>query len=358
MAFKAELYGQNQSTAPQDDRNVLGSIFRQGVRTMTDLVASAGTGFNSNIAAGIAGVPNTYQTQGGLYVVRNDGPVSVLHPTPDATNPRIDTIIVKVYDSVDGGDTSDQIPQPIVVPGTPTSGANLINLNGLGSLAAYQNYIPISYVLVPNGAGSAASFSYLDRRLKTGGFTSIATSESRTNAAYGTLTTPDQVNQVIVPNGGLLLVGYQALWQESVAAAARAAIFIGASQLKVNTLAQAAASGSTGTTGSDMMLSSFVGGLMSSSYVVGLSDVTTGHAIAAVGGLTGVAALQNELLGTVQPLQDNQTAAHAVLGGMAVIRVAAGTYDVGVQFKASSGSVTAKSRYLYVRTIDVNNCMV
>src|SRR4051812_48257416 len=60
----------------------------------------------------------------------------------------------------------------------------------------------------------------------------IATEESRSNTSYGTLTTPDQVSNVVVPVNGLLFVAFTALWKESVLKAGRAAIFIGANQLQ------------------------------------------------------------------------------------------------------------------------------
>jgi hypothetical protein len=61
----------------------------------------------------------------------------------------------------------------------------------------------------------------------------IATEESRTNAAFGTLPTADQVQNLVLPSGGLFRITFQGMWKESVAGAARAAIFIGANQLKI-----------------------------------------------------------------------------------------------------------------------------
>jgi len=358
MAFRPASYDTKLGYTSQDDRNVAGVFARQGVRTMTDLVASAGSGFTSAVAAGMAGVPNTFASQGGTYVVRNDGPVSVLHPNPDGTNPRVDTIIVKVYDSNDGGDASDAV-LPIVVPGVATSGANLTNLTGLASLASYQNYIPVAYVLVPAGAASAASFTYLDRRPKSAGFTSIAAVESRTNTAYGTLTTPDQVNQLVVPANALVEVFYQATWQEAVAQAGRAAIFIGANQLKVATesgntaVTQAATTGSGGSSSQDKALGSCSIGLVSSGGDYSTGDVNTGQV---VGFATQAATTAIEFAGAFS--RATPAAAVAMAGPCSIFGLPAGTYDISVQFKASSGSVTAKNRKLWVRVRDFNNCMV
>jgi hypothetical protein len=41
----------------------------------------------------------------------------------------------------------------------------------------------------------------------------------------------------------------------------------------------------------------------------------------------------------------------ATLMGLAVVFAAAGTYDVSIQFKSASGSVTAKERKLWVEAV-------
>lgn len=161
----------------------------------------------------------------------------------------------------------------------------------------------------------------------------IATTESRTNVAYGTLTTPDQVAGIVLPTDGIIAVAFQATWQESVNGAARAAIFIGANQLKVANsdgtvpVVQEAFHAS-GSTAIDKPLGTYVGGLRtnttnSTAYA---GDVTTG-----------------QLIGTT-----NSTTVDA---GTPVIFAAAGTYTVSVQVKATSGSVTMKNRRLWVWTI-------
>jgi hypothetical protein len=168
----------------------------------------------------------------------------------------------------------------------------------------------------------------------------IATTESRTNVAYGTLTTPDQVTGIVLPTDGLICVAYQATWQESVNAAARAAIFIGANQVKY---AQTQNAGpivqeaflSCGTPAIDKGLASAFMGLESSSGTIDATaytgDVTTG-----------------QILGYGSPAL---SAGITPEGGPCYVFAAAGTYTVSVQFKASSGSVTAKNRKLLVWTI-------
>jgi hypothetical protein len=152
----------------------------------------------------------------------------------------------------------------------------------------------------------------------------IAATESRTNTAYGTLTTPDKVT-VTLPTDGLIKVAYQATWQQSVDGAASAAIFIGANQLKVSgsgSVATQAASFSGAA--ADAPLGSQPAGLLSTTAGAGYpGDVTTGQVVG---------------IGVASP-------------GPCLIFAAAGTYDVSVQFKASSGSVTVKNRKLWVWTM-------
>jgi len=173
-------------------------------------------------------------------------------------------------------------------------------------------------ILVPGGI----SESGVVRRGKS----IIATEESRTNAAYGMLPTQDRVASVVLPTDGLIRVGYQATWKSSNANAARAAIFIGASQLKAATnAASPAVQEASGVDVQDTYVSlasrpeGLVSGNASPPYT---GDVTTGQLVGTYGS-----------------------------GGVANIFAAAGTYDVSIRFKSSLGTVTAKGRKLWVEAI-------
>lgn len=157
----------------------------------------------------------------------------------------------------------------------------------------------------------------------------IATTESRTNVAYGTLTTPDQVS-VTLPTDGLLFVAYQATWQNSVSSAGRAAIFLGANQLQGVPISgptygnqQAGGSSNTGT---DVLLSTTPLGLQTN----------------AGSGLIGVVPTTGAVLGAGYGAQNY---------GLTTILAAAGSYAVSVQYSSTSGSVTVKNRQLWVWTI-------
>jgi hypothetical protein len=235
----------------------------------------------------------------------------------------------------------------LVYPTTLVAGANEnvndlnSNLNAITAVingAIDSSNIANAGVSANNLSTALAQFLGITNVANTGrGKSIIATSEARTNTAYGTLTTPDQVTGIVLPTDGLIFVAYQAIWQESVNAAANAAIFVGANQVSMaatNGTAPIAQAASINTTVAavDKPLASSMGGLVSNNGLaqgsVYAADVTTGQ-------MVGV---------------NTTNAATFPIGGPCVLFAAAGTYTVSVQFKASSGSVTAKSRKLWVWT--------
>ena len=163
----------------------------------------------------------------------------------------------------------------------------------------------------------------------------IATEEARTNVAYGTLTTPDQVANLVLPTDGLIRVAYQAMWKESVNNTANAAIFFGANQIKIAdaTTASPGVQEAANAKGADVY-----GPLYSAP--LGLSP-----------GISGVGADTTAYTGDVTTGQLVGMAGATPNGGVCVVFAAAGTYTVSIQFRASSGTVTAKNRKLWVEAI-------
>ena len=172
----------------------------------------------------------------------------------------------------------------------------------------------------------------------------VATEETRNNAAYGLLTTPDRVSSVVLPTDGLLLVGYQARWKENSNVgvnATRAAIFLGANQLQTATpldpaapVVQEAIMGPTNNAGTYRTLASGPWGLDSEAQTGATTyggDVTTGQVL----GARGYDAASNGAVGLP-------------MGGLTVIFAAGATYDVSVQFK---GDVSVRDRKLWVATL-------
>jgi hypothetical protein len=141
----------------------------------------------------------------------------------------------------------------------------------------------------------------------------IATEQTRESATFGKLTTADEITGVVVPENGILMVGFAGLVKSSVAAAGRVAVFLEANQLKRSGSVQEVA---TSGTAFFRIVSEPAGLKLSGEGAFG----TTGETL---GGAEGI-------------------------GGFILIPfIAAGTYAVSIQFKATSGSVTAKERKLW-----------
>jgi hypothetical protein len=212
-------------------------------------------------------------------------------------------------------------------PGNTASGTQ-VSQNFSDAMAAVDNIAAAVGVPVPVTAA------------KMRGKSVIASTGTRTNAAYGALSDgPDQVSGLVVPADGIVLVSFQAYWSESVDAAARAAIFIGSNQLKVSQVGTAATAvqeaANSGAANIAQPIASTWFGLSSG----GNTALATGHATPAT---TGTAVAIHNAGGT-----DQST---AFAGGLLVIEdLPAGTYDISVQWKASSGTVSALNRKLKCR---------
>ncbi len=162
----------------------------------------------------------------------------------------------------------------------------------------------------------------------TTGKSIIATEESRTNTAYGLMPTPDRVPGVVLPQDGLIVVAFQALWKRSIAAGgAKAAIFLGSDQVKLTAITAPAVQELLmgGPEGPYRALATSPNGLADS------TDTTpNGHG---------------------SHVTTGQILSNGTAGGVMYIFAAAGTYDVSIQFKSALGSVTVKERKLWVRAV-------
>lgn len=167
----------------------------------------------------------------------------------------------------------------------------------------------------------------------------IATEESRTNVAYGKMTTPDQVSSVVLPTDGLICVAYHAMFKNSVANGGRAAIFLGANQVKM----------ATGSGAAPVVVEEDTGNLTVDTYRPLYSAVggSGGAGLSLVNGATNYTGDVT----TGQILGETGLGAGAPVPTPVYIFAAAGTYDVSIQFRSTSGSVTMKERKLWVWTM-------
>jgi len=324
-----------------------------------------GGNMSVDVAGGVPGgqawVPGSSVPSQGLYQTYNNATATLAVAASDVTNARVDVVEIQISDSAYAGVTDSAALT--VLTGTP-SGSPVAPSLSASSLA-------LANLAVAANATQILTANITDRRSQVrfgtispaygapwSGSSIIAATESRTNTAYGTLTTPDQVAGLVLPTNGIIEVLYQATWQESVTGAARAAIFIGANQMQIATDAIAGSNAATvqeqaktaaGTANFDMPLASSPIGLVgvtTSGKSTGHSDVTTGQAI----GLLGFGG--NVRAEIVDPGNSSNVTAISVamgFGGPVQLFLNAGTYTISVQFKSSSGSVTAKNRRLYCR---------
>jgi hypothetical protein len=300
----------------------------------------AGANMSVDVAAGEVFVQGDDTAGQGTYHVVNDAAVNVVIAAAHGSLPRVDQIVCRVYDStVVGG---SDVPLLEVVQGTATAGAQSTDPDAanyrLGAAALPNGAMLLADVQVDAAAASIVTAKIRDKRQRRSGVCSIATEEARTNTAYGKLTTPDEVANIVLPTDGLIVVGYHAAWKNSVDNVGRAAIFLNGNQLKVNvngsSIQNSEANGATGTGYSQYgVVASTSGGLNGSG----------GYPTPYAGPSTTGQAIMAALSSSSNPNTP---------GGPCFIFAAAGTYDVSVRFKSSSGTVTAKERKLWVFTLD------
>lgn len=107
------------------DRRILESVFRtEGVldKAGGDLLVTeqAAPTMGVTVAAGVAVIDGTESTSQGVYHVVNDADVDLAIAAADPTNPRIDLVIARVYDSFYGTAVTD-VWALEVVTGTPAA---------------------------------------------------------------------------------------------------------------------------------------------------------------------------------------------------------------------------------------------
>lgn len=123
---------------------------------------AAGANMSVDIGAGYALVPADDPGNAGLYHAQNDATINLATFTAaNATNPRIDQVVLRVYDTTHGGDVSDT-PTVELVTGTATSGATLDNRTGAGTPPT--GTLRLADVLIPAASTSVVTANIRDRR--------------------------------------------------------------------------------------------------------------------------------------------------------------------------------------------------
>jgi hypothetical protein len=231
---------------------------------------------------------------------------------------------------------SPAINPSLPIPGQPNATEEPKIVTALSQIVAAVNAVDSSNIvdgtIAPDDLQSAlldklgASSASVVRR----GQSSIVTQETRTNAAYGLMATPDRVSSLVLQTNGLIVIALQAMMSETTTVGtARAAIFIGANQLKVaasagpvvqETAAKAATIGTF-----NPVFTTAQGLTVQDSATVYPGDASTGQLVGfSIAGQTGIC----------------------------YVFAAAGTYDISVQYKTvSTGSVVVSNRKLWAWTV-------
>jgi hypothetical protein len=159
-------YLEGACTSAQEDRLIADDLIcTDGVAKVADgslLVAAGAAGITVDVAEGGCFIRGTdpSASQQGTYHCFNDDTVNRALAANASGNPRVDQIIARVYDSEYAGSTDAWAIEALT--GTPTSGANLTNLNGAAALP--DNSIRLAYVLVPTGATLPGQLTIQDER--------------------------------------------------------------------------------------------------------------------------------------------------------------------------------------------------
>lgn len=136
--------------------------------THYDVIQRAlGANMSVDVGVGSALVPATNSGNKGYYHLENTSSVNVSISAANATNPRVDQIVLTVKDSTHGGDATD-VPLLQVITGTPSAGAQISSVTGanyrLGAGALPNNSIRLADVIVPAAATSILTANINDRR--------------------------------------------------------------------------------------------------------------------------------------------------------------------------------------------------
>lgn len=183
MALLTPQYLQTQQYQAAKDRyliqKVLGLTASGIIGSGSFAVAqrAAGADMSVDVATGDAWVLGTDTTRQGAYLVTNDASLNIATtttgiawPVGNATNPRIDQIILRIFDTQDGsaanGNKSADGAQLQVLVGVPTAGATLSNRSGAAALPSSS--IRLADVLMPAGATTVTTANIGDKRVTAG----------------------------------------------------------------------------------------------------------------------------------------------------------------------------------------------
>jgi hypothetical protein len=149
LSYTSPIFQQVNSPALDIRRMVSALLTSEGIVTTGDMAVAqraAGANMSVDIAAGQAYVQGDGITNQGMYYGYNDGVVNLTGFTAaHATLPRIDRVCLRVRDAFHGDAANDLAF--VIVTGTATSGATLVNLTGAAAVPA--SHLLLANILIP-----------------------------------------------------------------------------------------------------------------------------------------------------------------------------------------------------------------
>lgn len=141
------------------------SELQEGVAGAGDYKAAqraAGANMSVDVAIGQAFVQVDSGARNGLGFVYSDALENVAVAASDATNPRVDQLVLQWNDSSIPAGVGGDTPTLRVVAGVPTAGATLDTRNGAAALPA--DAVRLADILVPAASTSVVTANIRDRR--------------------------------------------------------------------------------------------------------------------------------------------------------------------------------------------------
>jgi hypothetical protein len=168
------LFLESKTYHATDDRKAWADFISEGIVQAADFQVVGAGGLAVSVGGGTAYVKGTSITDEGMYRVYQGTTVTgLVSPAADGSLPRVDTVVLRIKNStVDT--TGAQKADLVMVPGTPTSGANLSNLSGVPNVESAgvegsKAVMVLAYALVPAGSSSITSILDARNRASVGG---------------------------------------------------------------------------------------------------------------------------------------------------------------------------------------------
>lgn len=173
VAVQIPFAAQDQAYSFWHLRRFMQALASPGVvNPSTDFVVTPASGLQVSVSSGYAFVQQTVQTEGasaynGLYGVLNDAAASPFNTiTAPISNPRIDQVILRVYDIAEQGLGGSSKAQIEWLTGSENAAASLATmgpgLSNPGAASLPANSLRLAYILNTVGASSIPSGNILN----------------------------------------------------------------------------------------------------------------------------------------------------------------------------------------------------